>query len=109
MHFCAVVHHVIVDIRLGSLTSAYTIFVGEIGMWAKAATAPAAWADFVAYSKDKTAVLKGWTWWAAGAPEWWDDEDATDGGHFSITPTLTAGPVYSGDNVNMKMIEADFK
>jgi endoglucanase len=85
----------------------YKIFVGEIGCYAGNAIAPAAWADFMAYAKAKARVLTGFAWWAAGTPGWWDDVAANDGGHFSITPT-NAGAVYSGDTINMNMIENDF-
>ena len=65
-----------------------------------------AWRDFIAYANANTDVLLGWTWWAAGAPGWWDDPDSHDGGHYALTPTN--GETYAGDTVNMKMIEGDF-
>jgi hypothetical protein len=52
-------------------------------------------------------VLAGFAWWAPGAPGWWDDVGADGGGHFSVTPT-DAGAVYSGDTINMTMIESAF-
>ena len=84
----------------------YQIFVGEIGLYAGNPIASAAWADFIAYVTAKASVCTGFTWWAAGAPGWWDDVDAHNGGHFSITPT--DGTVYTGDTINMQMIENDF-
>jgi hypothetical protein len=85
----------------------YKIFVGEIGFYAGNEIASAAWADFIAYAKAKARVLTGFAWWAAGTPGWWDDVAANGGGHFSISPT-SAGAVYSGDTINMNMIENDF-
>ena len=70
------------------------------------ALAPAAWADFVAYFESQP-VLVGWTWWAGGDPRgWWPDVAANGGGHYSISPTSPA--TYTGDTVNMDMIEGDF-
>jgi endoglucanase len=89
----------------------YKLFLGEIGMYAKATTndghpASDAWRDFVNYFNANIDVLKGWTWWAAGAPGWWDDPDSDDGGHYAVTPTN--GTTFTGDTVNMDMIEGDF-
>jgi endoglucanase len=85
----------------------YRIFVGEIGCYAGNQLASAAWADFVKYVTANSSVCTGYTWWAAGWPGWWDDVAANGGGHFSITPTKV-GAVYSGDTINMTMIEHDF-
>lgn len=86
----------------------YRIYLGEIGMYANAANAPQAWADFIAYLNANTAsgVFTGFTWFAGGDPLWWPDVAANGGGHFSISPTSAA--VYTGDTVNMDMIENDF-
>lgn len=86
----------------------YKVYLGEIGMYAAATNAPQAWADFIAY-RDATAgagVLLGFTWFAGGDPLWWPDVAANGGGHFSISPTSSA--TYTGDTVNMDMIENDF-
>ncbi len=69
-------------------------------------TAPAAWADFINYFEANTDTLIGFTWWTGGAPGWGDDVAANGGGHFSIAPTHCA--TFTGDTVNMDMIENDF-
>jgi endoglucanase len=84
----------------------YRIYLGELGFFAGMPTAPAAWADFINYFEANTDTLIGFTWWAGGAPGWWDDVAANGGGHFSITPTNAA--TFTGDTVNMDMIENDF-
>jgi endoglucanase len=89
----------------------YKLFLGEIGMYAGAITndghpAADAWRDFVNYFNANTDILTGWTWWAGGAPDWWDDVAANEGGHYAVTPTN--GNTFSGDTVNMNMIENDF-
>jgi endoglucanase len=84
----------------------YSVFVGEIGLFAGNPIAAAAWADFIAYSKSNPSVVTGFAWWAAGSPGWWDDTGADGGGHFSITPTK-AGATFSGDTINMKLIAKD--
>jgi len=89
----------------------YQLFLGEIGMYEGRVTndghpASDAWRDFIAYANANSDVLLGWTWWAAGNPGWWDDVADNGGGHYSVTPTN--GDTYSGDTVNMNMIENDF-
>lgn len=86
----------------------YKVYLGEIGMYAGAPLAPQAWADFVAYlnANLNAGVFLGFTWWAGGDPLWWNDVAANGGGHFSISPTSSA--TYTGDTVNMDMIENDF-
>ena len=84
----------------------YKVYLGELGFFANVAIAPAAWADFIAYFEANQDVLIGFTWWAGGAPGWWDDVAANGGGHFAITPTN--GATFTGDTVNMDMIENDF-
>ena len=89
----------------------YRVFLGEIGFWAGQTTddgrpARDAWNDFVAYAKANADTLLGWTWWATGAPGWWDDVAANGGGHYATTPTNSA--TFSGDTVNMTMIQGDF-
>jgi endoglucanase len=86
----------------------YRAFLGEIGFFAGRMTddgrpASAAWADFVAYANANTDTLAGWAWWAAGQPGSWDN---VGGGSFSATPTDAA--TFTGDTVNMTMIENDF-
>ncbi len=84
----------------------YKVYLGELGLYAGETNAAAAWADFIAYNAANTDTLLGYTWWAAGAPGWWDDVAANGGGHFSITPTN--GATFTGDSVNMDLIENDF-
>jgi endoglucanase len=89
----------------------YRVFLGEIGFFAGQTAddgkpASAAWADFVSHLNANSDTLVGYTWWAAGAPGWWDDVGADGGGHFSTTPT--SGATFTGDTVNMTMIQNDF-
>ena len=86
----------------------YKVWLGEIGMYAGATNAPQAWADFIAYldANAGAGVFLGFTWFAGGDPLWWPDVAANGGGHFSISPTSSA--TYTGDTVNMDMIENDF-
>ncbi len=86
----------------------YRIYLGEIGLYAGATNAPQAWADFIAYfnANAGSGVFLGFTWFAGGDPLWWPDVAANGGGHFSISPTSSA--TYTGDTVNMDMIENDF-
>jgi endoglucanase len=92
----------------------YQVYLGEIGMLATVTTddghpASDAWADFISYANSSSSTLIGYTWWAGGYPPWWNDVGANGGGHFSISPTSypATGP-WSGDTVNMTMIEGDF-
>ncbi len=87
-------------------THGYRIWLGEIGFYAGNPIAAAAWADFIAYFEAHPDVFTGYAWWAGGAPGWWDDVAANGGGHFSITPTNSA--TYTGNTVNMDMIEGAF-
>jgi endoglucanase len=89
----------------------YQVYLGEIGFYADATTndgypAAAAWRDFITYANANLVTLLGYSWWASGSPGWWDDIAATGGGHFSVTPTN--GGTYSGDTVNMSLIQNDF-
>ncbi|MDZ4814335.1 MAG: cellulase family glycosylhydrolase [Pseudomonadota bacterium] len=84
----------------------YKVYLGELGFLATVPIAPAAWADFIAYFEANQDVLVGFSWFAGGAPAWWDDIGASGGGHFAITPTDDA--TFTGDTVNMNMIENDF-
>jgi endoglucanase len=84
----------------------YQIYLGEIGMYAGNAIASAAWADFIEYAATHSATLIGYTWWAGGMPGWWDDVSANGGGHFAITPT--DGDTFTGDTLNVQMIQSDF-
>lgn len=85
----------------------YKIYLGEIGIYAGASgagfTAADAWADFINYFNANQVTFDGFTWWAGGMPDWWNDVHAA---HFSISPT--DGVNYTGDSVNMQMIQADF-
>jgi endoglucanase len=84
----------------------YQVYLGELGFLASVPIAAATWADFIAYFEANPDVLVGFTWWAGGAPGWWDDIGASGGGHFSITPT--SGATFTGDTINMDMIENSF-
>ena len=99
------------------------IYLGEIGIYAGnapianpdpanacpggvlpvGATASAAWADFFSYFNANQGPFIGYTWWAGGMPDWWNDVHAA---HFSISPTN--GTTLTGDTVNMLMIQNDF-
>src|SRR5258706_3891568 len=81
----------------------YKIYLGELGFLATEASAPAAWADFINYFEANPDVFLGFTWWAGGDPIFWPDIHAA---YFSISPTSSA--TYTGDTVNMDMIENDF-
>lgn len=81
----------------------YQIYLGEIGIYAGNAQGPAAWADFVDYFNANPDALVGFTWWAGGMPDWWNDLHAA---HFSISPTDDVN--YTGDTINMQMIQNDF-
>jgi hypothetical protein len=85
------------------------MYLGEIGMYAGyvapggAFTAADAWADFVAYFNANQGPFVGYTWWAGGMPDWWAD---IHGPHFSISPTDDVN--FTGDTIEMQMIENDF-
>ena len=85
------------------------MYLGEIGMYAgyvapgDAFTAADAWADFVAYFNANQGPFVGYTWWAGGMPDWWTD---IHGPHFSISPTDDMN--FTGDTIEMQMIENDF-
>ncbi len=83
----------------------YKVYLGEIGFLATMPLAQAAWTDFINYFEANQDVLIGFSWFAGGAPGWWDDIGASGGGHFAITPTDDA--TFTGDTVNMDMIEND--
>lgn len=85
----------------------YQVYLGEIGMLATEPLAPAAWADFIDYFEANSDVLVGFTWWAGGHPQWWSDIGANGGGHYSISPLSAI--TYSGDTVNMTMIQDAFR
>ena len=82
----------------------YKVFVGEVGFYAGTPLAHTLWTNTLAYVNANADVIVGYTWWAAGTPGWWDDVAAHGGGHFSITP----GPTFTGDTVNMAMISGGF-
>jgi len=85
------------------------MYLGEIGMYAGyvapggAFAAADAWADFVAYFNANQGPFVGYTWWAGGMPDWWTD---IHGPHFSISPTDDVN--FTGDTIEMQMIENDF-
>ena len=81
----------------------YKIYLGEIGIVASNPDANAAWADFIAYFNANTGPFLGYTWFAGGMPDWWNDRHAP---HFSISPTNNVD--FTGDTTNMQMIENDF-
>jgi endoglucanase len=85
----------------------YQMYLGEIGIYAGSTgtgfTAADAWADFVNYFDANQGPFVGFTWWAGGMPDWWPDVHAP---HFSISPTDDVD--FTGDTVNMLMIEGDF-
>lgn len=85
----------------------YKVYLGEIGIYADANpigfTPADAWADFVDYFNANHGPFVGFTWWAGGMPDWWNDLHAP---HFSISPTDDVN--YTGDTVNMTMIQNDF-
>lgn len=99
------------DVMTAARADGYRVFLGEIGFRADRTTddghpASEAWQDFVGYATTNADTLIGYAWWACGEPGWWDDVGADGGGHFAVTPT--DGATYTGDTVNMEMIEADF-
>ena len=67
------------------------------------ATASAAWADFINYFDANKGPFMGYSWWAGGMPDWWNDIHAA---HFSISPTNDVN--FTGDTANMQMIQNDF-
>ncbi|MDR2013639.1 MAG: cellulase family glycosylhydrolase, partial [Rhodanobacter sp.] len=83
------------------------VYLGQIGMYAgfqgNGFTAAAAWANFISYFNANPNSFLGYTWWAAGDPAWWPDPGAW---HFSVSPTSRT--TYTGDTVNMQMIQGDF-
>lgn len=84
----------------------YSVFLGEIGFWADHPLAYSAWENFIRFTRTNSDVFTGYAWWAAGDPLWWNDVAANGGQHFSISPTDQA--TFTGDTVNMDMIENDF-
>jgi endoglucanase len=104
-------------------TTPIKVYLGEIGYYAgttntglggnyTATTAQTCWNNFITYLDKNADVLVGFAWWAASEICWWHDVGLT---HFSVTPTntltLSFTPdrvVYSGDTINMNMIENAF-
>jgi endoglucanase len=102
-------------------TTPIKVYLGEIGYYAgttntglggnyTATTARTCWNNFITYLEANADVLVGFAWWAASDMCWWRDDRLT---HFSVSPT-TSGvncdnrKVYSGDTINMNMIENTF-
>ncbi|MGH8042920.1 MAG: glycoside hydrolase family 5 protein [Rudaea sp.] len=81
----------------------YKMYLGEIGMYAGNPGAAAAWADYVDYFGTNAGPIVGFTWWAGGMPLWWND---LHGPHFAISPTSNVD--FTGDTINMTLIENDF-
>lgn len=86
----------------------YQIYLGEIGVVAGTTSddgypASDVWENFVDYFLANQGVMVGFTWWAGGMPDWWNDLHAP---HFSISPTDDVN--FVGDTTNMQMIETDF-
>jgi len=105
----------------------YKVYLGELGFLATEPLAPSAWADFIAYFEANPDVFVGWSWFAGGDPLYWKDIGANGGGHFAISPhcaavngtcpavtpgcaevTNSCPALFTGDTVNMDMIENDF-
>ena len=97
------------DTLVWATANGYKMYLGEIGMYAgfvapaNAFTAADAWADYVSYFNANRGPFLGFTWWAGGMPDWWND---IHGPHFAISPTDDIN--YVGDTVNMQMIEGSF-
>jgi endoglucanase len=97
-------------------TAPIKVYLGEIGYYAgttttagydgnyTGTTAQTCWNNFITYLGANSDVFVGFAWWAASDIGWWSDVGRT---HFSVTPT-TSGTVYSGDTINMNMIENTF-
>ena len=97
-------------------TTPIKVYLGEIGYYAgatnnagfdgnyTATTAQTCWNNFITYLDANADVLVGFAWWAASDIGWWGDIGKA---RFSVTPT-TSGTVYSGDTINMNMIENTF-
>jgi predicted esterase/aryl-phospho-beta-D-glucosidase BglC (GH1 family) len=81
------------------------VHVGEIGWYAGTLGAQATWDTFVAYCDANADVVVGYDWWAASEPGWWDDPTNA---HFSVSPTTAGADAFTGDTVNMIMIETAF-
>jgi endoglucanase len=83
------------------------VYLGEIGLVASANpngfTPAQAWANFIDYFNANRGPFVGFTWFAAGMPDWWHDVHAP---HFAITPTNNV--TYTGETINMTMIQNDF-
>jgi endoglucanase len=81
----------------------YKIYLGELGIYAGNPDASAAWADFIAYFEANAGPIVGFTWWGASMPQWWHDLHAP---YFAISPINEDN--FTGDTVNMQMIQNDF-
>ncbi len=79
------------------------VYLAEIGMYAGNGLAAQTWSNFVTYAGANTDTLIGFAWWAGGYPGWWDNVQFSD---FSIAPTHAD---FSGDSINMTMIQAAFQ
>ena len=83
----------------------YRVHVGEIGFYAGTPGAQAAWDAFASFCDANGDVVTGYDWWGASEIGWWDDTKTT---HFSVTPTTLGAMAFSGDTINMTMIESSF-
>lgn len=79
------------------------VYLGEIGLYAGNPIAAQAWGDFLNYANANTDTLVGFSWWAGGYPQWWTP---VSGPYFSIAPIQSN---YSGDTINMTMIQGAFQ
>jgi hypothetical protein len=77
----------------------YSMFIGEIGLYADTVGAQAAWDDFIGYTQHSAPACTGFAWWAGGWPAWWNE---LHGPHFSVSPT--DDNTYTGDTVNMALL-----
>jgi len=82
------------------------MYLGEIGMYAGTITddghpASDAWADFISYFHANAGPMVGYTGWAGGMPDWWNDV------HGPHSPSHRRTN-YTGDTINMLMIGGDF-
>lgn len=72
------------------------VMVGEIGLSAANAIAPATWQKTVDYMKANSDVIIGYQFWAYGPPTWWGSY------RFTLCPKSN----YTVDSAQMNLIEA---
>lgn len=101
------------------------VYLGEIGYYAGTTTpsvsdwednkpavgnytavqAQHTWNTFIDYLDTNRDVLLGFAWWAASELNWWMDTKCM---RFSVSPQLWGASAYTGDTINMNMIESTF-